>query len=348
MKKNWYKKNELSISYSIGILGLIFAFFAYFFPIERQGKLNFILNDTTNIFAIKKPIKELEVYIGNRNLRKDSLDLKLFKFRLLNNRVKSILPDYFDQRIPFGLKLQSGKIISVKVAESNSKYLITNILSRYDSTSIILAPIIFQKKDFVDFEVLITHKTNRIPQFQATGKISGVKDITILNQIGKVNEFSWRRTLLVIGMTIGLFVFFYLLVLAINFLDKTIQKLRFNKLIHDYRIQHADIPDITLELCKIYSVIGKKQFIRTAELSLNDHELREEYRLLEELDRSIKNLERLKKEQKVYYDSININSKLPFFITSLEKLNCIDKANDSIKLDDHLINELNILLKLLQ
>jgi hypothetical protein len=93
------------------------------------------------------------------------------------SNIKNILSDLFDKNIPFGLIIKDGKILSVDVATSNCKYLSGRILSHIDSAKIILNQLIIQKKEYVDFEILYTHKTNVNAKFQAIGKIAGIDEL---------------------------------------------------------------------------------------------------------------------------------------------------------------------------
>jgi hypothetical protein len=345
---NWLKKNDKIVSYITGLLGLGFAFYAYFFPIDRQGKLTYFLSDSTNVFAVNKPIDELTVLIGNRNIIVDSLDLKIFKFRLINNGSKNILPSFYDQNTPFGLQILEGKIISVKISGFNSEYLKDNILSYYDSTALILNKVIFERKEYVDFELLITHKNYRIPQFVSLGKISSIKKIPITNQVGKEKESFFKgiqKSLLPMGISIIGILFLMIVIFIINNLS---EKRRYNKLLNRYKMQHAEIPDIIFGLSKLYSKYGKTTFISIAEILLDSEKLQNEHNLINQLNEQIALMRDLKATGKIDFEKITFRPDLPNFIEHLKQYNGIIEETNAIKISDELREELILVLKYLR
>jgi hypothetical protein len=345
---NWFKRNEKIISYLIGIIGLLFAFYAYFFPIERQGKLSFLLSDSTNVFAVNKPIDELTVLIGKRNIASDSLDLKIFKFRLINNGQKNILPDFYDQKTPFGLQIEDGKIISAKISGFNSEYFKDNILSHYDSTSLFFNKIIIERKEYVDLEILVTHKNYKIPQFVPSGKISSIKSISIINQIGRQKKPFFKRiqkSLLPMGISIAGIL---LLVALTSIITYLIERNRYNRLLSIYKIQHAEVPDITLGLCKLYGIYGKTTFLSLSDLILNNEEFVKEYKLTNQIKDYIKVMQEWKKDGKVHFEKITFLSDLPNFLKKLKQYNCIKEETNNIEISDELRTQLTLILKYLR
>lgn len=171
-------KHREAISFVVGLIGLIFGLFQYFYPNSEAPSLKFYVKDEINVLQISKDLDKLKIYFNNSDVKRDSLNLKIFKIRLKNEGSKSISESDFAS-IPFGLKISQGNLISINLKGSNS-YLQENIKPLLvDSAEVHLNRCVFNENDFVDFEILLLHKINKSPEFSSLGKIAGAHEISI-------------------------------------------------------------------------------------------------------------------------------------------------------------------------
>src|SRR5260221_5016650 len=87
---NFYKKHRIFFNVGFALLGWVFGLFTYLNPYESSAKLEYLLIDKIDVISISKDVGGLEIFFNKKDIRKDSLNLKMYKVRLQNNGGRSI------------------------------------------------------------------------------------------------------------------------------------------------------------------------------------------------------------------------------------------------------------------
>jgi hypothetical protein len=335
-----YKHREL-ISFLIGLIGLVFGLAQYFFPYNQRTSIKFFLRDEINVVSVSSDIEKLNIYFNNRDIKKDSLNLRIFKIRLKNDGDKSISEKDFAS-IPFGLKVVSGSLIFVKLKSSN-EYLNNNINPTIvDSTEIHLNKCILDEGDFIDFEILAIHKLNKAPELIPLGKVANLEGISLErgNDEDKIGLMSSALALIVLA---GIFLSFVLILFGSFWIIETLRRFFRKKSI----LSFFDYPITTLNseqkvIVNIITERGFKTFSKfTAELKQNTGNYKEIY--LAELSNkeAISKFKSLVKDKKYYCgkSANNLNEYDSAFLSIINELEKNGLTNEEKKVSDAFLIE---------
>lgn len=170
-------KHNVIISLILSVIGMGYALYEHYNPLTTR--LNYYILESFDLISYKKNIHNLDIYINGENIKKDSLNLRMYKIELVNDGEETIQESVYAKEIPFGLRVSNGKIASFDFSSSD-KYLEENLKPRMeDSSSITLNKVIFDPNKSVELEILIVHKINKKPSLITEGKIAGADEITI-------------------------------------------------------------------------------------------------------------------------------------------------------------------------
>jgi len=173
-------KNVLSLS---AVLTLAFGLLGIYYTL-RGGRTNLVVDVVTesNVLDVRTSVKDLAILFQGRDIQQDNANLKVLGIRLSNEGEVNILESYFDSRIPWGLDIDGGRVIEVRITGSNSPYLSENLHPRVvDNSKVILDKVIFDKGKYVGLELLVLHNKNVEPRVAAIGKVAGMDEIRVVN-----------------------------------------------------------------------------------------------------------------------------------------------------------------------
>jgi hypothetical protein len=345
--KHFYRKYGEITSFSIGIFGLVFGLIQYFYPYSSKADLKYFLKESIDVISIKENIEALKVYFNDRDIRKDSLNLKIFKIRLKNDgRSPVSQSDYAS--VPFGLYLQNGTVISVR-HESSNEYLKNNIAPVIkDSVQIILGKCIIEYNDYVDFEILIVHKSYHTPTFKPLGKVAGIGSIALEAGSGDTT------TLLdfiqgIFGLCVVLFFLFLPFYVIGKIIEVTQRFFRRKSILNFYDYPLSPLNDSQRAIVNVISEIGYKSTKPILKEMLDkkghcdelyERELANKL-IVEKFRRLVKDnsysAEDLTVKKLEDYDSDNL-----FILDELKENNLL--SNDSNRVKDEFLNEASILI----
>lgn len=212
------KKYDRLISYSIAIISVTL----YFFPKVTNPKLDIIITDFTDVYTIQKPIDGLSIKYFERDLKEDSLNLKILRIKLINNSRNNILTSHYDPNVSFGINFKNTTILGFNIVNFNDTYLKDNIFNSIDGNVLRFNKILFDSKRYVEFEVHILYNINKETTISVFGKIAGVDKLTISDN-DKMTVKDWISLAL---WLIGIFAALYIIGLIANYIGLFIEYLK--------------------------------------------------------------------------------------------------------------------------
>ncbi len=174
---------KLKFIVSASFLSLVIGLVALYYPV-RGTKVNLAVDVAaeSNVMDVRTPLKDLAILFQGQDVQKESLNLRILSVRLANEGEANILENYFDSRIPWGLRIDGGRLIEARITGSNSQYLLENLHPQIsEGTEVTFEKIIFDKGKYVNLELLVLHNKNVEPQVRPVGKIAGMDGIPVRN-----------------------------------------------------------------------------------------------------------------------------------------------------------------------
>lgn len=168
---------------SASFLSLIIGLIALYYTI-RGTKISLVADVTaeSNVMDVRTPLRDLAILFQGEDVQKENLNLKILSVRLVNEGEANILENYFDSRIPWGLRVDGGRLIEARITGSNSQYLSDSLHPRTaNGAEVTFDKIIFDRGKYVALELLVLHNKGVEPQVKPFGKIAGMDNIPIRN-----------------------------------------------------------------------------------------------------------------------------------------------------------------------
>lgn len=174
----------------IALIGLIIGLISLW-PVFVKDKAHITYSIISNISVldVKQPVSDLSIIFKGEDIQKKSLDLKILTVKITNDGDLDISQSMFDQDVPWGLSISSGKIIEHRLI-SNSDYLSTRLSpQQIEPDSLSFKKVIFEKGKSFSLELLILHPKNSSPQVSPYGKIMGIDKFSLIAEpIEKENQ----------------------------------------------------------------------------------------------------------------------------------------------------------------
>ncbi|MGO9242577.1 MAG: hypothetical protein ACLQBJ_17375 [Bryobacteraceae bacterium] len=211
---------------SASFLSLVIGAIALLFEL-RSGKTNLTVDVAaeSNVLDVRTSLPELAVLFRGQDIQQENLNLKILTVRIANDGEVNILEGYFDSRIPWGLQIDRGRLVTARITGSNSRYLLDNLRPRLaDDSHVSFEKFIFDKGKYFTLELLVLHNKNIEPQVRVTGKIAGLDEVAVTSSF-KGQEHQgllgsvFRGTIAVqIARTIAYFVIGLIAIITVGFL----------------------------------------------------------------------------------------------------------------------------------
>lgn len=264
-KKSFLKNLNLSVVLSlIGILiAVLFGTYGLYSTIqEDKTEISFEVINEANVFDVHEPVNNLIISFEGEDIQEKNLNIRIITFKVQNIGNVNILQNYYDANEMWGARVNDGDIIRIKLVDSNSGYIKSNLQPRlYDTQTIEFTKTIFEKGDYFTIEILVLHDKDESPTIIPKGKIAGIDEIvaikkpvekeeTFINDIFQGN-FLINLTRFIIFFILG----FGLLYLGVSLLDK-IEKYK------KERCRKKVIISNILELGDIYSTVQLDELIK--------------------------------------------------------------------------------------
>jgi hypothetical protein len=344
----FFKKHKILIGSIWGVLTTCLSIYLTVWPIEQNPELTIYQKQKFDVFALDNPINELQILLNGRDIRKDSFNLKVYKFKFINEGKRDIRNTDYSAEVPFKIKVSGGKIVRANANNSKPIQLDSNVIAGLgnDSTTITLNKIFIGKKDYFHVDIWVLHKFNTDPSIIVSGKIADTK-ISYSNE-DEAKEIDWIGLLKVLLILFGAGFAFIIIgsffnSLAIRYKSSVIKN------IYD---QHYDEANINKrQIVKIYSLLGKRRFNKILLILKNSEKTNALYQ--EELanKNTVNQFYILAKAKKIdSQDKIsmgNYKSDLLFVLDMLFNAGLADIQNNLIVLKKEFLLELEVIDRLI-
>jgi hypothetical protein len=105
---------------------------------------------------------------------------RIIGLRIANTGDVDILQNHFDQVQPWGLRLDDGQIIEVRLTGASSEYLDQNIRPTVNPPDTVLFhKVILERGKGITLELLVLHPAESQPTVSVLGKIAGIDSLTV-------------------------------------------------------------------------------------------------------------------------------------------------------------------------
>src|SRR5260370_7338037 len=113
---------------SASFLSLVIGLVALYYTVRRT-RTNLVVDVTSesNVMDVRTPLKDLSILFQGQDIQKQNSNLRILGVRLVNDVDTNILQNFFDSRIPWGLRTDGGQLIQPRVTESTSQSLSDNL-----------------------------------------------------------------------------------------------------------------------------------------------------------------------------------------------------------------------------
>ena len=172
------------------LIAIIFgAFGIYSTYYGDQSEISYDILNEVNVLDVHKPLEDLTVSFQNEDIQKKNLNLRIMTIRIKNSGQTDILQNHYDKNDVWGFQIKNGKIIEVRLLDSNSDYLKSNLNPNSSSDNIVqFEQIIFEKGKYTTLEILLLHEKNMPPEIIPIGKIAGIDEIIVTKLADKDNQ----------------------------------------------------------------------------------------------------------------------------------------------------------------
>src|SRR5260370_2798859 len=138
---------------------------------------------------VRTPLKDLSILFQGQDIQKQNSNLRILGVRLVNDGDTNILENFFDSRIPWGLRIDGGRLIEARVTGSNSQYLSDNLHPKVaDGDEVDFDKVIFDRGKYVALELLVLHDKNIEPHVRPVVNIAGMDAILIRNSFREQDQ----------------------------------------------------------------------------------------------------------------------------------------------------------------
>lgn len=169
----------------VGVVGLYAVFH------ESRPIISVISINETNVLDVHKPLEGLTISFQGEDIEEENLNLRILTIRVENSGDVDILQNYYDRDDIWGIQVQNGEIIEVRLVDSNSDYIRSNLNPTVigEQNIVEFKKVIFEREKFFTLEILVLHEKDKLPEIMPIGKIAGIDKITVVKyQAGKAEQ----------------------------------------------------------------------------------------------------------------------------------------------------------------
>lgn len=192
---SWMRKiNKTMVVAVLGIIiAIVFGLYAIFS--EDKPNISLVVINTTNVLDVHAPIKDLKIEFQGEDIQKEELNLRIITLKMVNDGEIDILQNHYDMHDTWGIKVNGGEIIEVRLVESNSEYIESNLNPRLvkDEGLIELEKIIFDRGKYFVLEILVLHEKQDVPMILPLGKIVGIEEIKVSEIASESEEVNYFK-----------------------------------------------------------------------------------------------------------------------------------------------------------
>src|SRR5260370_21283770 len=187
-------RQKIKFLISASFWGIVIGLVALYYTV-RGTRTNRVVEvgSESNVTEVRTPFKDLAILFQGQDIQKENANLRILGVRLVNEGESNILENYFDSKIPWGLRIEGGRLIEARVTGSNSKYLSENLHpSIVEKDEVTFDNVILDKGKYIALELLVLHDKNVEPIVVPIGKIAGMDQIPVRNSFRERDQEGLR------------------------------------------------------------------------------------------------------------------------------------------------------------
>jgi hypothetical protein len=180
-----------------GLLAILFGLqsvYLEFFK-ETNPRLEYTIETNTRILDLHEELPKLKILYDSSDLKTSHRNLSILQLRIANTGPGNVTKEMYDSSVPLGFRLQHCKIVEKpELIAASSDYIRDVLKVKVDSNRVFFTPFIFESEEYFDVKCLVIHANGTDPRIVPTGKVAGVKNISVFNASEKKDETYWHRT----------------------------------------------------------------------------------------------------------------------------------------------------------
>ena len=181
LKKIWEFVKSPGPMAVLAIAGTAFGVYGTLFY-ERQASFAIDVLTNSPVFDLRTDVSQLGVTYAGVDLRKSSQTLRLVSVKITNTGDKDILKADFDEGEPISLVIGDGKIVEIsRYSASNDFLKRRGKIQRISERALQISPVLLEKNEFMLVDFLVLADIGHTPIVGATGKIAGIKQLSLTN-----------------------------------------------------------------------------------------------------------------------------------------------------------------------
>ena len=181
----------------VAIVGFVLAIYSTFFK-RNYPQLECEILSKVSVFNHQEEVSSLRILLDTVDVQKNNANITFYTLKMSNNGTMHINHDMYD-RSPFGLQVKNAYIVKgPTIIEASNNY----IKSRLEEISIVknsdLLYLPYLPLDIGDFFVIklgLYHDNANMPSFICKGKISGQKQINIIDLSNAKKELYFKQVI---------------------------------------------------------------------------------------------------------------------------------------------------------
>lgn len=196
LKIKWWKNTNILFGI-IGIIGVGFTMFTYFFP--EKPNLKYYILANTSVLDVKEQIIKLNVSYDSINLLTSNQNISIILIEIKNDGNKDIILNDYDQLSEFGLKISGGKLLKKPelVSSADNNYF-KDVILGYNENIVKFKYKLIDSDQYFRLKLLVIHEKENLPVVTSLGKVSGMNKIEVLGSMksGEIDLKKQNRDLL--------------------------------------------------------------------------------------------------------------------------------------------------------
>jgi hypothetical protein len=346
---NYVINNKIVIGTIWGIATTIISLYLGFYPPEKESLLTVYQINSFDAFTVKTASPDLQILLNGQDIRKDSLNLKVFKLKLINNGDQDIKESDFDREGIFGIKVINGHFVRIDEIEQGegTLHIISHVSLLFDSTVLRANKVFIGKGDYITFDIWVLHSASQKPILQTMGRIANTTFSLTTDEESDSTLQDLLLGLFYIALaTFGIWLFFYLLELIVKTGQKAIRAFLFKRRM-GYHYNSSN--KIHRFMLRIYTRWGQKEFISALATFTNSEKCSKAYKEALENERFFKKMEELYNRGTIHIDkskgTFSIDTTFLSDIEFFEESGMIKKSDTAIYVEEELMNEIKQMIK---
>jgi hypothetical protein len=167
---------------------------------ERQPGLTFQVLSKANVLDINENVPNLKVLYNEEDIIQRKQQLSIIVLNIKNTGQTDIHKTHFDDDNPVGIKVIGGSLASLPdIIDASDDRLYKQVLpsvvpgAARPTDSLTFNPMMLDRGEFFSLKLLVIHDSGVSVEVRPVGKISGIKDLTLITDTSKSEEPDYKK-----------------------------------------------------------------------------------------------------------------------------------------------------------